>query len=50
VQTEFTRFGKLFEDCPEKGLEAQAFSGREIDDDDVPGLFVRHLVNVDLTR
>jgi hypothetical protein len=44
-------FAKLFEDCLERGLEAQAFSGREIGgDDDVLDFLVRYLVDVDLTR
>lgn len=44
-------FAKLFEDRLERGLEAQAFSGREIGgDDDVLDFFVGHLVDVDLTR
>jgi hypothetical protein len=44
-------FAKLFEDRLERGLEAQAFSGREIGgDDDVLNFFVGHLVDVDLTR
>ena len=42
---------KLFEDRLERGLEAQAFSGREIGgDNDVLDFFVGHLVDVDLTR
>jgi len=44
-------FAKLFEDRLERGLEAQAFSGREIGgDDDVLDFFVGHLVDVDLAR
>ena len=44
-------FAKLFEDRLERGLEAQALSGREIGgDDDVLNFFVGHLVDVDLTR
>jgi hypothetical protein len=44
-------FAKLFEDRLERGLEAQAFSGREIGgDDDVLNFLVGHLVDVDLTR
>ena len=44
-------FAKLFEDRLERGLEAQALSGREIGgDDDVLDFLVGHLVNVDLTR
>jgi hypothetical protein len=44
-------FAKLFEDRLERGLEAQAFSRREIGgDDDVLDFFVGHLVDVDLTR
>jgi hypothetical protein len=44
-------FAKLFEDRLERGLEAQAFSGREIGgDNDVLDFFVGHLVDVDLTR
>jgi hypothetical protein len=44
-------FAKLFEDRLERGLEAQAFSGREIGgDDDVLDFFVVHLVDVDLAR
>jgi hypothetical protein len=44
-------FAKLFEDRLERGLEAQALSGREIGgDDDVLDFFVGHLVDVDLTR
>ena len=43
-------FAKFLEDRLERGLEAQAFSGREIGgDDDVLDFFVRHLVDVDLT-
>jgi hypothetical protein len=43
-------FAKLFEDCPKRGLEAQAFSGREIGgNDDVLDFLVRHFVDVDLT-
>jgi hypothetical protein len=39
------------EDCLKRGLEAQAFSGREIgSDDDVLNLLVRHFVDVGLTR
>jgi hypothetical protein len=41
---------KLFEDRLERGLEAQAFSGREIGgEDDVLDFLVGHLVDVDLT-
>jgi hypothetical protein len=44
-------FAKLFEDRLERGLEAQALSGREIGgDDDVLNFFVGHLVDVDLAR
>src|ERR1700730_8556933 len=44
-------FAKLFEDRLERGLEAQALSGREIGgDDDVLDFFVGHLVDVDLAR
>ena len=44
-------FAKPFEDRLERGLEAQALSGREIGgDDDVLNFFVGHLVDVDLTR
>ena len=44
-------FAKLFEDRLERGLEAQAFSGREIGgDDDVLDFFVGQLVDVDLAR
>ena len=44
-------FAKLFEDRLERGLEAQALSGRKIGrDDDVLNFFVGHLVDVDLTR
>jgi hypothetical protein len=44
-------FAKLFEDCLKRGLEAQAFSGREIgSDDDVLNFLVGHLVDVGLTR
>ena len=44
-------FAKLFEDRLERGLEAQALSGREIGgDDDILNFFVGHLVDVDLTR
>jgi hypothetical protein len=44
-------FAKLFEDCLKRGLEAQAFSGREIgSDDDVLNFLVGHFVDVDLTR
>ena len=44
-------FAKLFEDRLERGLEAQALSGRQIGgDDDVLNFFVGHLVDVDLTR
>ena len=44
-------FAKLFEDCPKRGLEAQAFSGREIGGhDDVLDFLVGHFVDVDLTR
>jgi hypothetical protein len=44
-------FAELFEDRLERGLEAQAFSGREIGgDDDVLDFFVGHLVDIDLTR
>jgi Zn-dependent protease with chaperone function len=44
-------FAKLFEDRLERGLEAQAFSGREIGgDNDVLNFFVGDLVDVDLTR
>ena len=44
-------FAKLFEDRLERGLEAQAFSGREIGGvNDVLDFFVGHLVDVDLTR
>ena len=44
-------FAKLFEDRLERGLEAQALSGREIGgDDDVLNFFVGHLIDVDLTR
>jgi hypothetical protein len=44
-------FAKLFEDCLKRGLEAQAFSGREIGgDDDVLDFLVGHFVDVDLTR
>jgi Response regulator receiver domain len=44
-------FAKLFEDCLKRGLEAQAFSGREIgSDDDVLDFLVGHFVDVDLTR
>ena len=40
-------FAKLFEDRLERGLEAQALSGREIGgDDDVLNFFVGHLVDV----
>ena len=44
-------FAKLFEDCLKRGLEAQAFSGREIGGhDDVLDFLVGHFVDVDLTR
>jgi hypothetical protein len=44
-------FAKFLEDRLERGLEAQAFSGREIGgDDDILDFFVGHLVDVDLTR
>ena len=44
-------FAKLFEDCLKRGLEAQAFSGREIGGhDDVLNFLVGHFVDVDLTR
>jgi hypothetical protein len=44
-------FAKLFEDCLKRGLEAQAFSGREIGgDDDVLDFLVGHFVDVGLTR
>ena len=44
-------FAKLFEDCLKRGLEAQAFSGREIGShDDVLDFLVGHFVDVDLTR
>ena len=40
-------FAKLFEDRLERGLKAQALSGREIGgDDDVLNFFVGHLVDV----
>ena len=40
-------FAKLFEDRLERGLEAQAFSRREIGgDDDVLNFFVGHLRNM----
>jgi hypothetical protein len=43
-------FAKLFEDCLKRGLEAQAFSGREIGgDDDVLDFLVGHFVDVGLT-
>ena len=43
-------FAKLFEDCLERGLEAQALSGREIGgDDDVLDFLVGQFVDVDLT-
>ena len=43
-------FAKLFEDCLKRGLEAQAFSGREIGGhDDVLDFFAGHFVDVDLT-
>ena len=43
-------FAKLFEDCLKRGLEAQAFSGREIGGhDDVLDFLVGHFVDVDLT-
>src|SRR2546423_5305725 len=42
-------FAKLFEDRLERGLEAQALSGREIGgDDDVLNFFVGYLVDIDL--
>jgi hypothetical protein len=44
-------FAELFEDCLKRGLEAQAFSGREIGSDDgVLNFLVGHFVDVDLTR
>src|SRR5262249_31625909 len=44
-------FAKLFQNCLKRGLEAQAFSGREIGgDDDVLDFLVGHFVDVDLTR
>jgi hypothetical protein len=44
-------FPELFEDRLERGLEAQAFSGREIGgDDDLLDFLVRYLVDVYLTR
>ena len=44
-------FAKLFEDCLKRGLEAQAFSGREIGGhDDILDFLVGHFVDVDLTR
>ena len=44
-------FAKLFEDCLKRGLEVQAFSGREIGGhDDVLDFLVGHFVDVDLTR
>ena len=44
-------FAKLFEDYLKRGLEAQAFSGREIGGhDDVLDFLVGHFVDVDLTR
>jgi hypothetical protein len=44
-------FAKLFEDRLEMGLEAQAFSGREIGgDDDLLDFLVRYLFDVYLTR
>ena len=43
-------FAKLFEDCLKRGLEAQAFSGREIGGhDDVLDFLVGRFVDVDLT-
>ena len=50
-QEDIMDFAKLFEDRLERGLEAQAFSGREIGgDDDVLDFFVGHLVDLDLAR
>jgi hypothetical protein len=44
-------FAKLFEDCLKRGLEARAFSGREIGgNDDVLDFLVGHFVDVGLTR
>jgi hypothetical protein len=44
-------FAKLIEDCLKGGLEAQAFSGREIGgNDDVLDFLVGQFVDVDLTR
>jgi len=44
-------FSKLFDDGLERGQEAEAFSGRQIGGhDDVLDFFVRHLINVDITR
>ncbi len=43
-------FAKLFEDCLERSLEAQAFSGREIGGhDDVLDFLVGHFVEIGLT-
>jgi hypothetical protein len=43
-------FAKLFENCLKRGLEAQAFSGREIGgNDDVLDFLIGHFVDVGLT-
>jgi hypothetical protein len=41
-------FAKLFEDCLKRGLEAQAFSGREIGGhDDVLDFLVGHRMEIE---
>lgn len=51
MKTGFAVFTKLFKDCLERCLRAQAFSGREIGgDDDVLDFLVGYFGDVDLTR